>query len=260
MIPIIPQNVDRNVSARDYPEGKLLVTSVFSTIQGEGPFTGRPAMFVRLAGCNYGSKTDFCHFCDTSFQFDKAQDYTPQELLAHVSRQGHNKKQVLVITGGEPTLQMSLLAFIVIATPYFSDIQIETNGTQPKFYKEAVVRRMANSFYSVVSPKASMTTGKYPKISPDVMWWAGCLKFVLSADPESPHHTIPEWAFESHKPIYVSPMACYLKPYAGEVSSIWDDDLIDREKTKANYQYAAAYAIKHTLNLSLQSHLFTAIP
>jgi 7-carboxy-7-deazaguanine synthase len=261
MIPIIPQNADRNVSARDYKalDGRLLVSSVFATHQGEGPLVGRPAMFVRLAGCNYGSKTDFCHFCDTSFQFDTANAYTPQELLDFIMTQGYNKKQILVITGGEPTLQLALLDLIVLAEPMFETIQLETNGTQPKFYLEAVRRKMTKRFVSVVSPKANVNTGKYPKINNDVLWWANCLKFVISADPDNPHHEVPDWALESHKPIYVSPMVIYQKAYMGEVSSIWEDGLVDKVQTAANFQYAAAYALKHSINVSIQAHIFLGI-
>jgi len=261
IIPII-QNVDRNMSARDYSHlgDKILVTSVFSTIQGEGPYAGYPAMFVRLAGCNYGSKQDMCSWCDTSFEFDKGKAYNLNELLAElISTSGYNPKQVLVITGGEPTLQPNLLALIVRASHFFAHIQLETNGTQPKFFATAVNLHMQSYFKSVVSPKANERLGKYPQVANEVLWHASCLKFVMTADPTSPHHTVPQWALESGKTIYVSPMAVYAEAYKGEVASIWDDGLIDKAATAANYHYAAIYAMEHQLLLSLQQHLFIGL-
>lgn len=262
MIPIMIQNTDRAISARDYKAlgTKILVTSMFSTIQGEGPYSGHPAMFVRLAGCNYGDKNAYCQFCDTSFFFDKGEALEADELVARVlATEGYHPKQVLVITGGEPTLQVNLLAFIMKVRVHFKEIQIETNGTQPKFYHEAVNRDMMRTFKSVVSPKANVKTAKYPQVSGDVLWWATCLKFVVSADPDSPHHEVPQWALDSAKNIYVSPMAVYLRPYSGEVSSIWEEGLIDKVQTARNYNYAAEYAMKHRLLLSVQTHLFIGL-
>lgn len=258
IIPIV-QNADRNVSARDYADlgNKILITSVFSTIQGEGPFAGYPAMFVRLAGCNYGSKQDMCSWCDTSFEFAKGEAYDPDALVELVTAaEGYHPKQVLVITGGEPTLQNNLLAFIVKASFHFADVQLETNGTQPRFFMSAEARNMQKYFKAVVSPKANERLGKYPPLASAVLWQASCLKFVVTADPDSPHHTVPDWAVESAKPIYVSPMAVYAKAYKGEVASIWDDGLIDKVQTAKNYHYAAVYAMKHNFRLSLQTHLF----
>jgi organic radical activating enzyme len=259
---MIIQNIDRAISSRDYaPLGDdLLVTSYFPTLQGEGPFAGYPAMFVRLAGCNYGDKGLHCKFCDTSFQFDRGTRFSAQQLLATLLHDpGYHEKQVLVITGGEPTLQQNLLPFIVLAAKHFQEIQIETNGTQPKFYQKAVEMGVIGMFTSVVSPKASTVNKEYPKVHADVMWWATCLKFVVTADPDDPHHTIPYWALNSAKLVYVSPMAVYKRPYSGEVSSIWDDSLIDREATRCNYEYAAKYAIENQLRLSVQTHLFATL-
>lgn len=263
IFPIITQNIDIISTRKNFEAcGELIaVTSMFVTIQGEGPYAGYPAVFLRTAGCNFGDKKDHCSWCDTNFVLDEATWYSPEDLrLALINLFGYNSSQILVITGGEPTLQHNLLLLINKVTQDFSEIQIETNGTQPAFYKRAELLQLSNSFKSVVSPKASVKANRYTELSKDVMWWASCLKFVVCTDTSSPHHTIPSWALLSHKPVYVSPMAVYLKPYKGEVSSIWDTSLINSEATKDNYAYAAQYALQNNLRLSLQTHLFTSIP
>jgi len=262
---IVIQNVDRNTSPRDYKDlAGLAVTSMFRTLQGEGPLAGRPAVFLRLAGCNYGSKTDFCLFCDTSFQFDAKQIIGVPELLAKLLELRKSPKDILVITGGEPTLQTALLGLIVQAKGYFSSIQIETNGTQPKFFVEAEARGITGKdFITVVSPKANERLKSYPQVHQTVKWWASDFKFVVSADTESAHHTIPDWALHhaehGTKDVWVSPMTVYRKSYSGEVSSAWDAALVDQEATAANYAYAARYALEHNLLLSVQVHTLTAI-
>ena len=57
------QQVDSDGSTLD-------VVEIFSSIQGEGIYTGRPAIFIRLCGCGLQ-----CYFCDTDFDFiSKEQD------------------------------------------------------------------------------------------------------------------------------------------------------------------------------------------
>ena len=280
-IQIVRQNLDRVVRKSDYAhlEDQLLVTSFFRTIQGEGPYAGFPSVFLRLAGCNFGNKDpdSACQWCDTSFQFDQGRAWKYEVLLDSITTGlGYNKNDILVITGGEPTLQRNLLPFMKLAKKLFRVIQIETNGTQAGFYKELdqwhatqeldVLHEALSwdtGIYSVVSPKAVYKAGRIPKPSEAVLDKAGCLKFVVDADPESPHHKVPEWVNDTDVgriPVYVSPMARYLRPYSGEVSSIWDRTLIDHETTSKNYEYAAQYAIANNFRLSLQTHLFTAIP
>jgi hypothetical protein len=60
------QNADRAVSSKEYKHltpNQLRVFSQFFTLQGEGPFAGQQAHFLRLAGCNYGAKDQYCQFC-----------------------------------------------------------------------------------------------------------------------------------------------------------------------------------------------------
>ena len=75
----------------------MKVNEIFYSLQGEGVFTGAAAIFVRLAGCNL-----HCDFCDT-----KHEDYTiftEEEIVKAIS--DYPAKHV-VITGGEPTLQLT---------------------------------------------------------------------------------------------------------------------------------------------------------
>ena len=75
----------------------MKVNEIFYSLQGEGVFTGTAAIFVRLAGCNL-----HCDFCDT-----KHEDYTiftEEEIVKAIS--DYPAKHV-VITGGEPTLQLT---------------------------------------------------------------------------------------------------------------------------------------------------------
>lgn len=67
---------------------------VFDTIQGEGPLTGVPMTFVRLAGCSVG-----CPECDTDYRVKDR--LTLPELAARV--QDLPRREWLFLTGGEPT-------------------------------------------------------------------------------------------------------------------------------------------------------------
>ena len=150
---------------------------------------------------------------------------------------------------------MNLLSLIEIALPHFSAVQLETNGTQPKFYRESARRGLTGKFISVVSPKASSKTGKYARIPEEVLANADYLKFVVTADAENVHHTVPEWALEHPENVYVSPMTVYKRNVGDkEVASAWDTTLVDHEKTRANYRYAAELAMLHDFTVSVQMH------
>ncbi|BCX40915.1 7-carboxy-7-deazaguanine synthase [Escherichia coli] len=55
------------------------INEMFQTLQGEGYFTGVPAIFIRLQGCPVG-----CAWCDTKHTWDKFEDreVSPYSILA----------------------------------------------------------------------------------------------------------------------------------------------------------------------------------
>ena len=107
-------------------DGSVEVHSIFKTIQGEGPFAGTPAVFVRLAGCNIR-----CPACDTDYT-SRRHRRTPERVLCAVNTEaGEDPLQrhvrLVVITGGEPFRQnLGPLVLLLVKNNY--KVQIETNG------------------------------------------------------------------------------------------------------------------------------------
>lgn len=77
---------------------KLPIMEHFYTLQGEGAFTGYPAYFLRLAGCDVG-----CVWCDVkdSWVVDEEQWWEIEEICEWVFE---SKTPIVVITGGEPSM------------------------------------------------------------------------------------------------------------------------------------------------------------
>ena len=271
---------------KDAPADSLYVTSMFFTLQGEGPYAGMPALFIRLGKCNLA-----CSFCDTFF--DDGNWMNPLEIatamhfakLAHwndrsVPKWAHgNDNIVLVITGGEPLLQSNLSAFLDRQSTNFKAVQIETNGT--------IDQRISSEITVVCSPKCSEKNGKAVKyLAPSqfILDRADCLKFVMSSDPTSPYNEVPEWAHDwkranPGKEIYCSPMNVYndfpqkiklLRAEKGQITmaerstvdekvSFWEPGLLNLEENQANHEFTGKYCLDHGFRLNLQQHLYVGM-
>ena len=118
------------------------VKEMYYTLQGEGAQTGRPAVFLRFAGCNLWSGREqhraeaVCRFCDTEFvgtdgpgggKFE-----TPDELAAaaktHWPADVADVTPYVVCTGGEPLLQLDTAAIDALHAAGF-EVGVESNGT-----------------------------------------------------------------------------------------------------------------------------------
>lgn len=254
------QHVDYNVSPSKMrelvPEGSLLVREIFDTIQAEMPFAGQPAVFIRLGGCNLGSKSDaVCSACDTSFEVSKSKVMTFDEIAAAVTEATSGKERMtklVVITGGEPLLQQDALEDLIstLASLPSLDIecsfQFETNGTiAPQDWMLD-----NNNIYIVVSPK---TFGENS-------WWLNesvledgqvYIRQVLSADPNSAFHW-PEYLDELVEDdraefVYLSPCTLYR-----------DVNVIDRH-SQANIDYVYEQCLDTGIKMSFQYHAYVGI-
>lgn len=99
----------------------LQLSEIFYSVQGEGTFTGTPAVFVRLAGCNLS-----CRFCDTDYAlrfFLRVDD-----VVARVREIGGGCPMV-VLTGGEPLAQSESLELIEALQRDGRRVHVESNGT-----------------------------------------------------------------------------------------------------------------------------------
>jgi 7-carboxy-7-deazaguanine synthase len=140
----------------------MRLIEIFYSIQGEGPAMGRPVTFVRLAGCNLR-----CQGCDT--------DDRPCLELSVLDVLGRIQGKRVVITGGEPTLQMEELSELISRLhSRGKEIHIESNGTN--LIPEDILEKI---HYAVVSPKRGSDF--------HLDFWAGKnnvhLKFVLGKAP-----------------------------------------------------------------------------
>ena len=118
------------------------VKECFLTLQGEGVQSGSRAVFLRFAGCNLWSgreqdrATAQCTFCDTDFVGTDGEGggkfRNADELAAHVESLwgGGSEQRLVVITGGEPMLQLDDALVDALHTRGFR-VAVETNGTLP---------------------------------------------------------------------------------------------------------------------------------
>ncbi|MCA7000135.1 7-carboxy-7-deazaguanine synthase QueE [Dickeya solani] len=140
------------------------INEMFQTLQGEGFFTGVPAVFIRLQGCPVG-----CSWCDTKHTWEKLPERqislaevlvkrgesdawsgsSAEELLQQMTLQGYSARHI-VITGGEPCIHDLTPLTQALEQQGFST-QIETSGTHEV--------RCSPNCWVTVSPKVNMRGG-----------------------------------------------------------------------------------------------------
>jgi len=209
---------------------RLVAPGPWETIQGEGPYAGHPATFIRLHGCNLR-----CTFCDTQFSNPDDPLFFIDQLIGEVRDFGH---KLVVITGGEPFRQNIFPLCVALSASGFI-VQIETAGILWLDGIQSVAK-------IVVSPKT-------PSIHPHIKRNAAAFKYVISVDnthdgylpvtatqPDGIHGTLA--APRNMAPVYLSPM-----------------DQCDADKNARNRKLVAELAIRHNVFAGVQLHKFLMV-
>lgn len=208
----------------------LDVFKIWDTIQGEGPFAGTPAVFVRLAGCNLQ-----CPLCDTDYTSWR-QPFAP-EVLADTIQAVNPSRMLVVITGGEPFRQ-SLSFFACELARRGIHVQVETNGTYaPEATFCALVEQQLATI--VCSPKT-------PHLAGGIRHHVNAWKYVLQAGYVDEHDGLPTRALgcagRPARPDTVAPQI-YIQPL---------EHYNDPSGDKMNVKAAVASCLKYGYRLCLQ--------
>src|SRR5215469_10538846 len=115
----------------------LQLAEIFYSIQGEGTWTGTPAVFVRLAGCNLA-----CDFCDTDYS---TKAYATVADIVNRVRDAGGDCPTVILTGGEPFAQAETPALIDALRGDGRRVHVESNGT--------VYTALPDDVWLCVSPK-----------------------------------------------------------------------------------------------------------
>lgn len=236
-------NQQKAEKIRRNPDGALEVHHVFKTIQGEGPFAGTPAIFVRLAGCNLQ-----CPWCDTDYTSRRGL-VGPSDLLNACAALSDTTK-LIVITGGEP-LRQGFAKFAKLALDAGWRVQVETNGT----LYDPELPHDHERFAVVCSPKTPVV---HAKLVPHL----AALKYVLDADNVDPEDGLPAstmgaaWRVfrpgpEFRGEVYVQPL-----DVSGNDSPV---AFVTHTSNRRHTEAAVASAIRYGYRLCIQTHKLTGL-
>lgn len=209
----------------DRKDGSLELNELFPTIQGEGPFAGTPAVFVRLAGCNLQ-----CPGCDTEYEDGELVPLADLVLGVKIQK----GIDLVVITGGEP-MRQDIGPFVHALLDLGKTVQIETNGS--------IYRDLPFSMIHIVcSPKA--------KVDPRLVPYVGAWKYVVEAGKVGANG-LPISVLGSTAPVFqvtehegLGNRNIYIQPF----------DEQDPERNKANNIAAIQSCLRHNYKLGIQIH------
>lgn len=217
----------------------LQVHKVFYTIQGEGPFAGDPAVFIRLTGCNLR-----CWFCDTEWG-DDTDPWMESEAIADAAwRARTGPCDLAVITGGEPARQDLERLFVELRKQGFARVQIETSGT---FWQDCFDFHFVTV---VVSPK---TAKVHPTFRRRKVTW----KYVLKDGEIDPGDGLPSAPMQRINGSNVYGGGAPARPNPGDpvyLQPVDEHDGLQKENRNTAAMVASALKFGYRAGLQLHKH------
>ena len=143
---------------------------LYKSVQGESSFTGRPCIFVRLAGCNLR-----CAWCDSTYTFTGGMPFTEDEIVRQIEALAPCR--LVEFTGGEPMLQARELLPLMerlLASGY--ELMIETSGERPLADAPKAVHKIVD----VKCPGAGLAANSFRMENLEALTKNDEIKFVLS--------------------------------------------------------------------------------
>jgi len=215
----------------------LWVQEVFYTLQGEGPFSGEPAVFIRLAGCNLA-----CYWCDTEFE---SSTWRPSlsELLEAIKAAKTPFCDLIVLTGGEPFRQ-NIRPLLDELLALAMRVQIETNGTLWIDIPES------DHIHIVCSPKTRTLNQKLVRK-------INSYKYLVAAGHVDSEDGLPAESTQT-----AGVIGRVARPPAGSGAQVFvmPIDAGDAIVNEANLQASVFSALNFGYRLTLQTHKLTGIP
>lgn len=181
--------------------GRLRITEIFASIQGESTRVGLPTVFVRLTGCPLR-----CTWCDTAYAFSGGSTRSLDDILAEVAR--HGLRHVCV-TGGEPLAQKACLELLAALCDAGHSVSLETSGALDIGGVDARVSRVMD----LKAPgSGEAAKNRYANLA--LLSAHDEIKIVLAdaADYEWAKRQITEHALAERCPVLLSPVAGSLAP------------------------------------------------
>ncbi len=202
----------------------LTVAEIFTSLQGEGPFAGQPALFIRLAGC----MPPYCPWCDTprALTVDSG---TPRMSVPEIEAEtARRPDDLVVVTGGEPFLQWNsgLAQLAQNLARAGRRVQFETSG-------RAGIPENPPGFV-VCSPKPVHA----PHLPPELIPRVDAFKFVVDRD--------------------LAPILDFIRTHAIPTDRVWLMPLgATRTEQTERMPEVWAQCVRYGFNLSSRLHILT---